>query len=198
MIGQHLILRCKRGCFEMAGAAGFKSAGISENLRNQPNIKTLDQEIRKVLTWSDKQTIGTMLPGLQNRGVLRIYRFNGMTFVSRSFPVKDLCTNSGDVPFHQTYVLTENDQKKFLEVPECVLNRKNYDVYEDLDQRSGTLSSGNPVVVNEKLDIFSDIQALSPYDVFSKCGFDEDSFSKLISAICDRVSGNGNVALVLP
>ena len=198
MIGQHLILRCKRGCFETAGAAGFKSAGISENLRNQPNIKTLDQEIRKVLTWSDKQTIGTMLPGLQNRGVLRIYRFNGMTFVSRSFPVKDLCTNSGDVPFHQTYVLTENDQKKFLEVPECVLNRKNYDVYEDLDQRSGTLSSGNPVVVNEKLDIFSDIQALSPYDVFSKCGFDEDSFSKLISAICDRVSGNGNVALVLP
>ena len=198
MIGQHLILRCKRGCFETAGAAGFKSAGISENLKNQPYIKTLDQEIRKVLTWSDKQTIGTMLPGLQNRGVLRIYRFNGMTFVSRSFPVKDLCTNSGDVPFHQTYVLTENDQKKFLEVPECVLNRKNYDVYEDLDQRSGTLSSGNPVVVNEKLNIFSDIQPLSPYDVFSKCGFDEDSFSKLISAICDRVSGNGSVALVLP
>jgi len=32
MIGQHLILRCKRGCFETAGAAGFKSAGISENL----------------------------------------------------------------------------------------------------------------------------------------------------------------------
>ena len=42
MIGQHLILRCKRGCFETAGAAGFKSAGISENLRNQPNIKTLE------------------------------------------------------------------------------------------------------------------------------------------------------------
>ncbi len=201
MIGQQLLARCKRGRFDSnySATAGFKTAAMSENLddvfRRANQLFVLDQMLNTRGSLPDALDVPKTN---QPRGILRISQNGAITMIGRSYRVRDLCDNRGIVTFTHHYILYQEDRMKFLHHPEACLNIDNFDVYEQVNQRCNGLNSGNAITVNASLNLFNYPASAVSNQIFDDLGFSEDSFSALIAAICDHVSGGGRIALAAP
>ncbi|MBQ1546447.1 MAG: hypothetical protein IIZ59_02815 [Clostridia bacterium] len=202
MIGQHLILRCAKGCYDHTSAPGLKTAAVSENIISLQGPR--QQELNKVISehaqFPDVSAKGS---GGENRGVLRLFEYRGVLMALRTFRVHDLCDTGGTVSFTQTYMIaddnTGDDRQYLLKHPESFCSLPCFDNYKDVAKRTeGGLSSGNPVPVKKKHGMPN--KKLPRFDskIFEKCGFTEETFAKFVSSVCRHVSSKGWVAVVAP
>ena len=196
MIGQHLILRCVKGLYDQSMSPGFKTAAVSQSLRELPveNQKGLDQIIHSHACFPDI----SMPRNTENgRGILRLYQVGGTLFATRSFRVHDLCDTGGTVSFVHTFTATEQERAFLLRYPQSMVVRSAYDDYNDVSSRTGGLRSNNAVPVNETLVMPDTLLVGSPEDVLEQCGFNEKNFATFIAAVCQHISAGGWTALII-
>ncbi len=203
MIGQHLILRCAKGCYDNAAVAGLKTAAVSANVSGFPLPR--QQELNKVISEHAAFPDASVRSGSSaNRGVLRLFGYRGVLMAMRTFRVHDLCDTGGSVSFTHTYMIADDttgeDKKYILAHPESLANLASFDDYKQVAARTeGGLNSGNAIKANESLSMPD--KGLPKFDggVFERCGFDRETFAQLIAAICQHVSSNkGWIALMAP
>lgn len=202
MIGQHLILRCAKGAYDSTAVPGLKTAAVSANIKAlQPERQ---QELNRIISEHATFPDSSAKSGVrENRGVLRLFVYRGVLMAMRTFRVHDLCDTGGTVSFTHTYMIADDnageDRKYLLAHPESFSSLPCFDDYKKVAERTeGGLSSGNPVPVNEGLVMPNkDLEKFND-TIFERCGFDEDTFARMISAICMRVSSKGWVALIAP
>ena len=202
MIGQHLILRCAKGCYDNAAVAGLKTAAVSANVSGFPLPR--QQELNKVISEHAAFPDASVRSGSNdNRGVLRLFGYRGVLMAMRTFRVHDMCDTGGSVSFTHTYMIaddnTGDDKKYILAHPESLAALSCFDDYKNVAERTeGGLNSGNSIKVNESISMPD--KSLPKFDgsIFERCGFDRETFAQLISAICKHVSSKGWVAVMTP
>ena len=83
MIGQHLILRCAKGCYDSTAAAGLKTAAVSDNVSAFPNPR--QQELNKVISeHAAFPDLSAKTGSGENRGVLRLFEYRGVLMAMRT------------------------------------------------------------------------------------------------------------------
>ena len=202
MIGQHLILRCAKGVYDHANAAGLKTAAVSEVIGSLSSAR--QQELNKVISEHAAFPDAAVKSGAaENRGVLRMFEYRGVLMAMRTFRVTDLCDNRGTVSFTHTYMIADDDKgqdrRYLLAHPESLCMLSCFDNYQKVAERTdGGLNSGNPVTVEDSLKMPD--KELPKFDdtIFEQCFIDEETFARIVSAICIRVSSKGWVALMTP
>ncbi len=202
MIGQHLILRCTKGCYDSTAIAGLKTAAVSENVSSFPSPR--QQELNKVISEHAAFPDVSVRSGSEdNRGVLRLFGYRGVLMAMRTFRVHDLCDTGGSVSFTHTYMIADDntgeDRKYILDHPESLSTLSCFDDYKSVAERTeGGLKSGNPVKVNSSLKMPD--RDLPKFDggVFERCGIDRETFATIIAAICHHVSTKGWIGLMTP
>ena len=200
MIGQHLILRCAKGCYDHANAAGLKTAAVSESISKLEGAR--QQELNKVISEHAQFPDITVRSGTGvNRGVLRLFNYRGVLMAMRTSRVHDLCDTGGSVSFTHTYMIADdssgNDRQYLLAHPESFCELSSFDDYKAVAARTKDgLNSGNPITVNNDLKMPD--KSLKRFDdkIFEECGINADVFAQIIGAVCKRVSSKGWVALI--
>ena len=202
MIGQHLILRCAKGCYDSTAAAGLKTAAVSDNVSAFPNPR--QQELNKVISeHAAFPDLSAKTGSGENRGVLRLFEYRGVLMAMRTFRVHDLCDTTGSVSFTHTYMIADDenseDRKYVLAHPISLATLKCFDDYKKVSERTeGGLNSGNPITVNTAVKMPDKDLARFDTKIFKKCGFDRETFALMVSAICHHVSTKGWIGLVTP
>lgn len=202
MIGQHLILRCTKGCYDNAAIAGLKTAAVSENVSGFPSPR--QQELNKVISEHAAFPDVSVRSGSEdNRGVLRLFGYRGVLMAMRTFRVHDLCDTGGSVSFTHTYMIADDntgeDRKYILAHPESLSALSCFDDYKEVAARTeGGLNSGNPVKV--KSDIKMPDKELPRFDttIFERSGIDRETFAQIVSALCIHISKKGWTGLIVP
>lgn len=203
MIYQHIITRCRRGFFDSDTtlSAGYKPVVLSQNMQDFQQAGNLNDILNYLMnrgSLPDTLDVPDTMVSNTQRGIIRTSCLGPFTIVSRAFRVGDLCDNRGTVNFVHSYVLSEQDRTAFLEHPEVVTVLQNFDTYQNLNMRCNGLANGNYVPLDASVELMNHCPAPVDLSIFQKCGFNEDTFSALISALCDRVSIGGRVALAVP
>ena len=202
MIGQHLILRCAKGCYDSTAIAGLKTAAVSDNVSEFPSPR--QQELNKVISEHAAFPDAPVRSGKgENRGVLRLFGYRGVLMAMRTFRVHDLCDTGGSVSFTHTYMIADDntgeDRKYLLAHPESLANLASFDSYKKVAARTeGGLNGGKDVKVNAKLKMPNKDLPRFSGSIFEECGFDREKFAQLISAVCHHVSTKGWIALMTP
>ena len=202
MIGQHLILRCAKGCYDSTAIAGLKTAAVSDNVSGFPSPR--QQELNKVISeHAAFPDVSVRNGSNDNRGVLRLFGYRGVLMAMRTFRVHDLCDTGGSVSFTHTYMIADDntgeDRKYILAHPESLASLSCFDDYKQVAARTeGGLNSGNPVKVNGAIDMPN--KDLPKFDgsIFERCYIDRETFAQMVAAICQHVSSKGWVALMTP
>ena len=191
MISQHLLLRCKQGYNDKSMSASLKTAAVSDSfLEYSKDFRSdLEQEIITAVL-PDNVTVSKN----SNRGILRITYLDDVIIANRIFRVLDKCDYRGESTFTHTYMFDDEDRETILDNTYSLSVLSNFDSYLDIDRRCGGLQNCNPINIKTE---FHYHQA-SFGDVFSECGFTAETFSKLIGEICQVISLDGYVSVILP
>lgn len=201
MQGQHWIMRCRMGYFDLksfSSSTGFKTAAISNELQEleKRNIN-LFQYIISILERRSLLPDALLRPKYcsDSRGIVRITQVNNYTLICRSFRVGDKCDLRGTITFSHNYLLSDEERTLFFNQPEIILDRWNFDCYDEIASRS-SLNEAKPVNVNQRLSLFNNVSPLSDNSILEQLGFTKDVFAKFIASLCDKVSGGGTVVLL--
>ena len=194
------MLRCTKGVYDDSSSPGFRTAAVSESIAAFPRQAQLNLN-RIVMNYGGVSDSVRAGQGNSPRGILRVVVYSDMIFAIRTFRCSDLCDGRGDVSFVHTYIFTDGgarmDRTYILEHPEVLTRRESFDVYEKAARRSGGLSGGNPVLIDDKL-IMPLPTTLDPGEVLRRAGMRQDDFVQLINALAMRISRGGWTALLLP
>lgn len=195
MIGQHIILRCKNGIYSESMAAGYKTAAVSKSICSMS--KNSQHELDYAITTAAAMPDGVPQGGNaeMNRGVVHFVPYKDIILVIRIRRVNDLCTYSGTVSFAHTFILSGDEKKALLSSPSVITDISRFDTYEAVDSRCGGLFGDGEVIVDEELTLLKG-NTEPPLNVFEDAGFDEESFSVLISAICSSLCRNIYTAVI--
>lgn len=202
MIGQHLIMRCAKGVYDNNAVAGIKTAAVSSSIGALSSVR--QQELNKVIFDHAQFPDASVRSGKgENRGVLRLFEYRGVLMALRTFRVHDLCDTGGSVSFTHTFMIADDnagaDRQYLLRHPESLCTLSCFDDYKAAAARTdGGLNSGNAVPVNESLNMPN--KELPRFDtgIFAECGIDEETFARLIAAVCQHVSSKGWIAVTTP